>query len=269
MRLVKPIRLVWGLFALYSVAAACAQDSEGSPLGDLARSLRKKPASVEKVQKVIDNDNMSQVLDDGEVQSRAGTPLIFSVDPSANQFRASSPDVTCSLSFSAKATSLITDPSFLQELPATELAKLDGPATMDGDALQITVSNGSQWSVRELTISLTTVRYADPNLVSPYFGQARLLPATADMSVSTPTEKRQDLTVLYRVHRDIPASRTAVVRTSLTVPPGPGQEWHWAIVRAKGSAPAVVDAASSAATVDPGKALAPRSEITPAFTPPR
>jgi hypothetical protein len=237
------------LLALAVTVVAGAQDSDSVPLGDLARGFRKKPANA---QKVIDNDNMSQVLDEAELQRRSGSQLTFSVDPAANQFRVSSPDVTCSLSFSSNATALIADPPSLQEFPAAELAKLDGPAVIDGDALQITLSNGSQWSVHELTISLTMVRYSDPSVTAAYFGSARLLPAASgDTSQAIPAEKRRDVTVLYKVHRDVKAAATAVLRTSLTDPPGPGQEWHWAIVRAKGSPPpAPSNAATTAPTAD-------------------
>jgi hypothetical protein len=214
---------------------ASAQDTDSVPLGDLARGFRKKPVNT---QKVVDNDNMAQVLDEAERQRRAGVALTFSVDPASKQFRVSSPDVTCSLSFSSNATALIADPLSMQELPAAELAKLDGPAMIDGDALQITLSNGSQWNVHEVTVSLTVVRYSDPSVTAAYFGSARLLPATAgDISQVAPAEKRRDVTVLYKVHRDLKPAATAVLRTALTEPPGPGQEWHWAIVRAKGSAP--------------------------------
>jgi len=245
--------------ALLSMAvAAYAQDAAPVPLGDLARGFRKKPVSA---QKVIDNDNMTQVLDEAELRRRSGAPLTFSVDPASNQFRVSAPDVTCSLSFSANATALIADPLSLQELPSSELAKLDGPAVIDGDALQITLSNASQWNIHELTISLTVVRYSDPSVTAAYFGSARLLPAaSSDTSQTAPPEKHRDFTVLYKVHRDVKPASTAVLRTSLTDPPGPGQEWHWAIVRAKGSAPPVPPsntAIADPAVSSPGASAAP------------
>ncbi len=241
------------LLALAVTGAAGAQDSDSVPLGDLARNFRKKPVNS---QKVIDNDNMTQVLDEAELQRRSGAQLTFTVDPAANQFRVSSPDVTCSLSFSSKATSLIADPLSLQEFPSSELAKLDGPAVIDGDALQITLSNGSQWNVHELMISLTIVRYSDPSVTAAYFGSARLLPAASgDTAQTAPVEKHQDVTVLYKVHRDIKAAGTVILRTSLTDPPGPGQEWHWAIVRAKGTPPPPSPA--NAATADPATDTVP------------
>lgn len=232
---------------LFAAPAVRAQDSDNVPLGDLARGFRKKPAET---QKIIDNDNISHVLDKAEQQRKNGVALTFSVDAASNQFRVSSPDVTCSLSFSSKATALIADPLSMQELPASELAKLDGPAGIDGDALQITLSNGSQWNVREVTFSLTVVRYADPTVNAAYFGSARLLPAaSAESSQAVPAEKRRDETVLYKVQREIKPSTTAVLRTPLTIPPGPGQEWHWAIVRAKGSAPLPAPASLAVPTV--------------------
>ena len=105
-----------------------AQSDSGEPsLGDLARLLRKGKAAPEHT--VIDNDNLHQVMD--EVQNRKlNGSLLFSIDAITKKFQVSSPDVTCDLSFSAAATSLLSDAYAPQDLPAGELAKLDGPATI-------------------------------------------------------------------------------------------------------------------------------------------
>ena len=62
-----------------------------------------------------------------------------------------SPDGTCSLSFNANATALLTSPYVAQDLPQGELAKLDGPAKI-GDTLEVSVYNASSWSLREITV---------------------------------------------------------------------------------------------------------------------
>ena len=91
---------------LLCAAAPCrAQDDEVS-LGDLARSVRKvKPAEEQPA--VIDNDNLSIMMDKAESERLNGKP-VFSIDPSGKSFRMTSPDGTCSLSFDAKATALIS-----------------------------------------------------------------------------------------------------------------------------------------------------------------
>ena len=66
--------------------------------------------------------------------------------------------MTCDLSFSASATALLSDPYAPQELPEAELAKLDGPATISGDTLQLSVHNGTNWNIKEITVGLTILR---------------------------------------------------------------------------------------------------------------
>jgi len=117
------------LGGLLSVAAA----QEEMPLGDLARSLRKTKNLP--THTVIDNDNMSQVMQEVESRKLKGA-LAFSIDDTGKNLQMSSPDVTCSLSFSAQATPLISEQIVSQELPLTELIKLDGPAAIEGDTLE-------------------------------------------------------------------------------------------------------------------------------------
>ena len=94
-----------------------------------------------------------------EVQTRKlNGKLLFSIDGSAKKFQVSSPDVTCDLSFSGSATSLLSDPYAPQDLPEGELAKLDGPATITGDTLQVSVHNGTTWNIKEITVGLTILR---------------------------------------------------------------------------------------------------------------
>jgi hypothetical protein len=239
--------LVSGILLLTLSPCVFAQDDPSeTPLGDVARSLRKKPASPETV---IDNDNLSKVVDDAASQHAAGTSMVFSFDPGSKNFRVSTPDVTCSLSFTGKASSLLSDPIELDELPRSELAKLEGPATIEGDSLQVSMHNGTSWDLRELVIGLTIVRKRDP-VDASHRSPARILPVAASdgppqMGESSgeqpipgqPSQKQPDVTLLLRVKGSAAPSATAIFRTPLNFSLFPDQDWHWAIVRAKGIPP--------------------------------
>ena len=236
--------LVSGVLLLTLCPCVFAQDDPGeTPLGDVARSLRKKPASPETV---IDNDNLSKVVDDAESHHAAGTSMVFSFDPGSKNFRVSTPDVTCSLSFTGKTSSLLSDPIELDELPRSELAKLEGPATIDGDSLQVSMHNGTSWDLRELVIGLTIVRKRDSGDAS-YRSPARILPVSASEGPSQEqpsqeqtgqsSQKQPDVTLLLRVKGSAGPSATAIFRTPLNFSLFPDQDWHWAIVRAKGIPP--------------------------------
>ena len=215
---------------------AVAQSDDGVSLGDLARSLRQSKAPQEPAApNVIDNDNLSQVIDDVEHFRQNGKP-IFSFDGAGRNFRMSSPDGTCSLSFNANATALLSSPYVSQDLPQSELAKLDGPANIHGDTLEVSVYNASAWSVREITVGLTIVRRAEPSAAS--YGDAKLLPAVAEEAV--PAEKRPDLTLLLHLKGSTAPFTTSVYREKLDALLENGQEWHWAIVEAKGIPPSTV-----------------------------
>ena len=209
-----------------------AQSDSGVPLGDLARSLRanKQPAAPPVV---IDNDNLSQVMDQVENLRLNGRPL-FSMEGSNNNFQMSSPDGTCSLSFNANATSLLTTPYVAEDLPQSELAKLEGPANIDGDTLQISMYNGTGWSLKEITIGLTITRRREDTATN--FATARLLPATATEN-PTLAGKPADLTLLLHLKGSAAPLATTIFREKLGATLAPDQEWHWAIVQAKGIPP--------------------------------
>jgi hypothetical protein len=215
------------LLPVYGVAQS---DGAEPSLGDLARSLRKgKPVQEHAV---IDNDNLRQVMD--EVQNRKlNGSLLFSFDGIAKKFQVSSPDVTCDLSFSAAATSLLSDAYAPQDLPESELAKLDGPATISGDRLQIEVHNGTSWSVKEITVGLTILRSSEANTARR--GSARLIPAAETTTLMS--EKHPDVTVLYHLKGSAAPSTTTVFHETLGTAVGRDQDWHWAIVQAKGVPP--------------------------------
>lgn len=232
MRLMKTRFHSGFIYLILALAAHCAAQEEGVSLGDLARSLRKEKAQPAVQQSVIDNDNFDAIL--AEVESRKFTGgMLFSFDPGGKSFEVSSPDVTCSLSFSAKATALLTNPYAPQDVPEEELAKIDGPATIDGDSLQLSVYNGTAWNLKEITVGLTLVRRPTPT--AAYGSSPRLVPASA--VESTTTEKRSDVTVLYSLKGSAAPSTTTVFRETIGMLPAPDQEWHWAIVKAKGTPP--------------------------------
>jgi hypothetical protein len=246
-----PIRLklallFFGILLLALPPWASAQEDPGDiPLGDVARSFRKNAAPPEAAPQtvprtVIDNDNFGQVMDEAESRRAAGSLLRFSFDPAGRSLRISSPDVTCSLSFTSKTTSQLSDPLALDELPRSELAKLDGPATIDGDSLQVSMHNGTTWEVREVMIGLTIVRRPEPGDPVSYLGPSTVVPSVVGNASPPPQEsfqKQPDVTLLLHMKGAAAPSTTAVFRTSLNFALFPDQEWHWAIVKAKGIPP--------------------------------
>lgn len=262
MRTHRRTRLLLGLLVLGVLLLAlplqlCAQEDE-TPLGDVARNLRKPQSS----EAVIDNDNISKVMDDAESHLKLGSSMVFSFDPGEKNFKVSSPDVTCSLSFSAKTSSLLSDQLQVDELPRSELAKLEGPATIEGDLLQVAIHNGTSWELREVMIGLTIIRR--PETSAGYFGTARIVPAVAGSSerqVQDSSQKQPDVTLLLKVKGSAAPTATAIFRTSLNFAMFPDQEWHWAIVRAKGIPPQN----SNADLATPGQGI-PLSPEQPANT---
>jgi hypothetical protein len=213
------------------------EDLNDAPLGDVARSFRKKVAPPEVV---IDNDNFSKVVEDAESRRAAGSTMVFTLGSGANSFHVSTPDVSCSFSFSAKTSSLLSDPVVLDELPRSELAKLEGPATIDGDSLQVSMHNGTAWELREVIIGLTILRRPEERNAAGSYGMARIVPAAADGAMQPARDsfqKQPDVTVLLRVKGSAAPSATALFRTQLNFALFPDQDWHWAIVKAKGVPP--------------------------------
>jgi hypothetical protein len=232
--------LALALLGVVLPACAAAQSDSGeTSLGDLARQYRKGKAALEHA--VIDNDNLHQMMDEVQTRKLEGK-LLFSIDGAGKKFQVSSPDVTCDLSFSASATSLLSDPYAPQDLPASELAKLDGPATISGDTLQVSVHNGTTWNIKEITVGVTLLRGSEANAAR---GSARLIPAAETTTLLS--EKQPDSTVLYHLKGSAAPSSTTVFHENLGTKLGQDQEWHWAIVQAKG----VPQPAQSAQTTAP------------------
>src|SRR5256885_3166963 len=212
------------------IGMAAQSDGNDIPLGDLARSYGKTQGAPART--LIDNDNLLQVMDEVQARKLAGG-LLFSFDGVGKSFQVSSPDGTCSLSFSEQATWLVSAPFAARDLPETELGKLEGPAIIDGDRLQVSVHNGSPWELREITVALTILRPRDSTTAD--IGPAKLVPAAGESIVST--EKRPDVTVLYHLKAAAAPLTTTVFQGTLDTPLSTEQEWHWAIVQARGIAP--------------------------------
>jgi hypothetical protein len=204
--------------------------SDEVPLGDVARSFRKSQAPP---RAVIDNDNLPDMMEEGEARKWATTTLRFSLDRAALQVVNASPDVTCALAFSGQSDPLAE--ARPQALPESELVKLDGPAVIVGDTLQVSVYNGSAWDVREITVGLTIVKKQSAPATAQYAAM-KLIPASLNQSV--PAEKHPDSTVLYHMKGSAAPLTTTLFREALTVPLASDQEWHWAILQAKGIPPA-------------------------------
>jgi hypothetical protein len=250
MRRVRAVPLLLAsLAALLAARDAAAQaippdDPNDAPLGDVARQFRKKTPPE---QGVIDNDNLPKVME--QARHVPGPALKFVMAGESKSFRVATPDATCSLAFTANARSLLSNQYAQMELPPSEMPKLEGPATIDGNSLIIAVFNGTDWHVSEVAVALTIVRKSDPQDAAVSFGAAKLIPAVAggvtansdgrasDRGNDPGSEKKPDLTVIYRMRAAAPPSTTTVFSAPLNLDLGPGEEWHWALVEAKGYPP--------------------------------
>ncbi|HKH97661.1 MAG TPA: hypothetical protein VJ999_01025 [Candidatus Sulfotelmatobacter sp.] len=230
--------LLAAVAALLMTQDAITQDDPNdAPLGDVARNFRKKPTPG---QDVIDNDNLPKVMEQVESHHTPGSALKFLMAGESKSFRVATPDATCSLSFTANAKSLLSGQYSQMDLPPGEMLKLEGPATIEGDSLIVSVFNGTDWHVSEVAVALTVVRKSQPRDAALSYGSAKLVPAVAG-SVAQESdvrpEKKPDVTVIYRMRAAAAPSTTTVFSARLNLDLAPGEEWHWALVRAKGYPP--------------------------------
>lgn len=225
--------------------AAFAQDEEPS-LGDLARNLRRDKAQQQAsapapppVRTVVDNDNLTQVMADAnKLKPAAPDKTVLSLNSSGNKLTVSSPDVTCSMSFNARAASLIVKPVLVEDLPPEELVKLDGPAAIHDDNLQLEVFNGTDWALREITVGLTMERR--PGEDAETAALARVLPVVdvgAPSGSSMMVERHSDVTVLFHLKTQTKPFERSTLSEYVGVTPGPDEDWRWSIVEAKGIRP--------------------------------
>jgi hypothetical protein len=239
--------LLAGLF--FPQPAKAQEDGNETPLGDVARNLRKKnpPSSS-----VIDDDNFTQVMEQAEGQRGASQKLKFLMTGEAKGFQVSAPDATCSLAFTANAKTLLSSQYAQLELPASETEKLTGPATIEGDALTVSVLNGTDWHVSEVAVALTIVKKVNA-AESPSGAMKPVGGKDAFDSLVRP-EKNSDRTMIYRMREAAPPSSTTVFSAPLNMDIAPGDEWHWAIVEAKGYPP---ESYSAHAEQNPSNGVAP------------
>lgn len=222
---------IWALaLVLVLPGMAKAQSDDGDvSLGDLARGLRQTKQT--KSQTEINNDNFSEMMAAAE-QQKPWDSFKYSISPGGNSFQVSAPDVTCSMSFNSHATALLTDPFATRSLPDVEIAKLNGPARIDGDTFAISVYNGTDWTVREVTVALTIVH---PTSNTASYGSGKLIPASAISADNV--QKLSDTTLLFHMKGSAAATTTTVFSQTLQSQLAPGDDWHWAIIDAKGMPP--------------------------------
>jgi len=238
LRLIAPVVL---LLATLLPLAAAAQDDAPS-LGDLARTLRKNKLEQQPQQppdpaagSVIDNDNLAQSIEDAKnARPVKQDKTVFSIDPSGNTVKISSPDVSCSLSFNARAGSLLIKPILIEDLPLTELLKLDGPGSIQDESLQLEVFNGTDWDIREITIGLTLERKPGEN--AELAARARVIPAAEGLAPIA-VERRSDVTLLYHLKATAKPFSTTEFHENIGITPGADEDWRWSIVEAKGIRP--------------------------------
>ncbi len=270
------------LAALLMSGRALAQDDPNEiPLGDVARNLRKKTPPT---QPVIDDDNLPEAMQKAESRQGFGSSLRFLMAGEGKGFQASAPDVTCSLSFTANVKSLLSSQYAEMELPAADVAKLEGQATIEGDALTVPVFNATDWHVSELDIALTVVRKSGrASLGGDSLNGAHDAttagtatdakpPISDDLFLEVRPEKKPDVTVIYRIRAaTVPGERT-VFSAPLALDVAPTDEWHWAIVQAKGYPPQSYSGAGAQTAARGPASLVPTSlstipQASPAISP--
>src|SRR5438874_5174445 len=127
------IPIVVSVFVLCASASLSAQEDD-TPLGDVARQLKSSQPPEQSV--VIDNDNFNLLMDKAESERLEGQPM-FAISRSGRTFTAISPDGTCSLSFDARSANRTPAAYIASDLPQDELLKLQGPASIENGALEV------------------------------------------------------------------------------------------------------------------------------------
>ena len=226
-------------------SALKGQSEDGDPsLGDFARALRQGKQTQAGPE--INNDNFSEMMRAAD-QQKPWDALKYSISSGGDSFQVSAPDVTCNLSFNSRATALLTDPFATSSLPDSEIAKLNGPARIDGDTFEISMYNGSDWTLREVTVALTIVH---PSPSTATYGSGKLIPASVTSTRYGAETLRYHSAVPYEGIGRIEQHHSISAVSAESV--APGDDWHWAIIDAKGMPP----------KADPVLAPTPRSVST-------
>ena len=245
------------LLAALAPVLSAQDDPNETPLGDVARNLRKKAPS----HSVIDDDNLPQVMKQAESHRGFGSALRFLMSGESKGFRIAAPDVTCSLSFTADVKSLLSSQYAEKELLPGDVGKLTGRATIEGDSLTVSVRNETEWHVSEIAVALTVVeKNGIRNTGTSYQSLDIAQPVASDPAPKSEgrAEKSADTTVIYKMQAAAVPWATTSFSSALKVEVAPGSEWHWAIVQARGYPPRNFSAASQA-TAQNNRALPPPS----------
>ena len=253
---------------------AWTQSAQDTPLGDVARNIREAKVTTKPAEVLVDNDNFSKIMQEAESRRMASLAPQLSLDlgqsPTASF---GSPDIACRLSYNAHGLKLSErfsggpqvvatkeipkiEPtkeekakekdSGAANIPPAELGKLEGPAAIVRDSLQLSVYNGSDWNIEEITVGLTILRrrsatarvYSGTGTVPPSLAPAKLIPASVVQTGSVQiVAKRSDTTILYHFKGIAAPNSKATFQQPLGLTLGPDQEWHWASVEAKGTPP--------------------------------
>lgn len=207
-------------------------DPNDVPLGDIARNLRKKAPTTP----VIDDDNFGEALKQADSRRGFGSSLRFLMAGDLSGFRMSAPDVTCSLSFSSNVKTLLSSQYSEMDLPPTDLAKLEGHASINGDTLSVAVHNATDWHVSEIAVAFTVLNkssVAGANESETNTKPEAEISSGADLVVG----RKPDDTVIYRMRAvGVPWAATSF-SSRLNAQLSASEEWHWAIVRARGYPP--------------------------------
>lgn len=230
------------LLGAFGPVRLIAQDDPNDiPLGDVARNLRKNQQAASQV---IDDDNLTQTIEQGDKHESFGSSLRYVMAGKSSRFQVSAPDVTCSLAFTANVKSLLSSTQYAQmDLSPADLTKLEGPAAIEGDSLTLSLFNATNWHVSEVDVAFTVVKKSWGRDASP-FSSPESGPDVGSGSAGTVNpfqqvrpEKKQDTTVIYRMRAAAPPWSRADFSAPLNMDLAPGDEWHWAIVQAKGYPP--------------------------------
>ena|SRR5579864_3781561 len=215
-----------------SVFALCLLCAAQEPsLGDLAREARKSH-STQPV-KVYTNEDIPRSTSEVIWRSAVSAPpatAATAVDtdpPTLSPIKVRSEDVECNFSFRAQPLVPHSKPenAGVTALPASEVAKLDGTASIWGDTLDVSIHNDTGWSLREVTVRLLIGGHGDEGRV------AHSHPAGHGDGPGTATS---DPLLALRLSAE---PHTATVSSELLSENVNGQEWSWEIVQAKGIPP--------------------------------
>jgi hypothetical protein len=218
-------------------------------LGDIARQLRAQRAAEADPPpaKVYTNQDIPKWTDEvtwrAASQSSAATTST-SLDPANPNppIQVKRQDVECSFFFRAQdmLPAAKPDESGLKSLPASDLARLDGTASIWGERLDVSVHNDTSWQLREVTVRLVTSSAALETPPNNSASAGNSHPADhGDAASSLPAGAPSDAASrLLSLQLDAGPFTAAVSTKDLGSHLSGGEKWSWEIVQAKGIPPA-------------------------------